>query len=196
MVSAILLAAGMSTRMGEVNKLLLPIQGIAMVRRVAEQITASNAGETVAVLGYQADAVQAVLSEFPLSFAHNPDFEQGMTRSIQRGVAACRAEATGYMICLSDLPALSTEEYDHLLRAFETQRMSDPACIVMPVFDGQRGNPVIFSAAYQTAILAHGELEGCRAIVQANREHVLLVKMATPHCLHDIDTPEAYRGLS
>lgn len=196
MVSAILLAAGMSTRMGEVNKLLLPIEGRAMVRRVAEQLTASEVGETRAVLGHEAAAVQAALSGLSLYFVTNPHFAQGMTGSIQRGVESCDPDVQGYMICLADLPALSAEEYDLLLAAFDAQRMSDPACIVMPVFDGQRGNPVIFSASYRAAILAHTEPEGCRAIVQAHREHVLLVKMATPHCLHDIDTPEAYRGLS
>lgn len=193
MISAVLLAAGMSVRMGRANKLLLPVRGEPMVRRVASAIVASVAAEIVVVLGHEAPAVREALAGLPLSFVMNPDYAKGMTGSIQRGVAVCGAAAPGFMICLADLPDLLAEEYDQLIQAFLARLAADPACIAVPEFEGKRGNPVLFSAAHKAAILAHTEPEGCRSLVQAQRAHLFPLRMDTPHCLHDIDTPEAYR---
>ena len=192
MISAVLLAAGMSVRMGRANKLLLPVQGEPMVRRVASAIVASAAAEMVVVLGHEAPAVREALAGLPLLFVITPDYATGMTGSIQRGLAAWSPAASGFMICLADLPDLFAEEYDQLIHAFLARLALDPACIVVPEFEGRRGNPVLFSAQHRAAILAHSEPEGCRSLVQAQRAHLFPLQMNTPHCLHDIDTPEAY----
>ncbi|MDV7390572.1 NTP transferase domain-containing protein, partial [Arthrospira platensis SPKY1] len=109
----------------------------------------------------------------------NPDYQQGMTTSIQKGVEAASPDAAGYMICMSDQPFLQSSEYDLLIQAFTDAFSSDPACIVLPFYNGQKGNPVIFSRHYREAILAHQEMEGCKEIVQAGKAHVVRQEMPT-----------------
>ncbi len=194
-VAAIVLAAGSSRRMGGRNKLLLPFRGQPLVRHVVTTILNSQADPVLVVLGHEAEAVRAALADLPIGFTYNPRHAEGMTTSIQAGVAAAPADVLGYMICLSDLPLIETAEYDRLLEAFRKALARDPACIVVPEFQGQRGNPVLFAASYRAAILAEERLTGCRGLVRRYPEHVVRVAMPTDHILQDIDTPEAFEVL-
>lgn len=193
MVSAIILAAGLSRRMGSQNKLLLPIQGKPMVRWVAEALCEVSGVSVSVVLGHEANRVRESLKGLQLTFVENASFERGMTTSIQQGVAASAENVKGFMICLSDLPNMTASEYAYLLQAFLKQLKQDEACIGLPVYQGKKGNPVIFSSSYRSAILEHTEMEGCKQIVKTHAEHVHLIEMSSPNCLHDIDTPTAYQ---
>ncbi len=195
-VAAIVLAAGSSRRMGGRNKLLLPFGGRPLVRHVVTTILASRADPVLVVLGHEAEAVRAALAELPVTFVYNPRHAEGMTTSIQAGVAAAPADVLGYMICLSDLPLIEAAEYDRLINAFREAHARDPACIVVPEFEGRRGNPVLFAAHYRAAILAEERLTGCRGLVQRHPEHVVRVPMPTDHILQDIDTPKAFAALT
>ncbi|SHK29315.1 nucleotidyltransferase family protein [Rhodothermus profundi] len=194
-VVAIVLAAGSSRRMGGRNKLLLPFGDQPLVRHVVTTILDSQAAPVVVVLGYEAAAVREALANLPVAFVYNPRYAEGMTTSIQAGVAAAPADAHGYMICLSDLPLIEASEYDQLIEAFQRAYVRDPACIIVPEFNGQRGNPVLFAAYYRKAILSEQRLTGCRGLVQRHPEHVVRVAMATDHILQDLDTPEAFEAL-
>lgn len=194
-VVAIVLAAGSSRRMGGRNKLLLPFGGQPLVRHVVTTILDSQAVSVVVVLGYEAAAVRDALADLPVTFVYNPRHTEGMTTSIQAGVAAAPADAHGYMICLSDLPLIEASEYNRIIAAFQRAYARDPACIIVPEFNGQRGNPVLFAAYYRKAILSEQRLTGCRGLVQGHPEHVVRVAMPTDHILRDIDTPEAFEAL-
>jgi len=194
-VAAVVLAAGSSRRMGGRNKLLLPFGDAPLVRHVVTTILQSQANPVLVVLGHEAEAIRATLADLPVRFVPNPYHTAGMTTSIQAGVAATPADVLGYMICLSDLPLIETAEYDLLIEAFRQAHARNPYCIVVPEFNGQRGNPVLFSAHYRAAILAEERLTGCRGLVQRYPEHVVRVPMATDHILQDIDTPEAFAAL-
>lgn len=194
MISAIILAAGLSRRMGSRNKLLLPVLGKPMVRWVAEALCEVSGVSVWVVLGHEADRVRESLEGLDLTFVENASFELGMTTSIQCGVAASPENASGFMICLSDLPNMTAAEYSQLLQAFLKQQIHDEACIGLPVYQGEKGNPVIFSASYRAAILAHTEMEGCKKIVKDHSTHLHLIEMNSPNCLHDIDTPAAYEA--
>jgi molybdenum cofactor cytidylyltransferase len=195
-ITAILLAAGESKRMGEANKLILEVQGKPMIRRTLDQLQQSSVAEIIVVTSEEnyARLDEEVRENFHIVF--NPDYKRGMTTSIQRGVAAASPDADGYMICMSDQPFMQAEEYDLLIGRFSEALQSDPACIVLPFFRGQKGNPVIFSHQYKEAILAHQEMEGCKAIVQSNKQHVVKQEMPSDTILRDIDTPEDYKGIS
>jgi molybdenum cofactor cytidylyltransferase len=194
-VSAIVLAAGESRRMGAVNKLLLPFGEATLIERVVGVVEASEAREVVVVVGHEAAQVREALREHAVVFAENTRYREGMTTSIHAGVRAAAPEASGFMICLSDLPLIEQAELNRLLAAFEAARQEDAGRIVVPVFGGQRGNPVIFPAFYRADILGHGGLMGCKGIVQQNPERVVEVAMPTDHVLRDADTPEAYARL-
>ncbi len=192
-INAIVLAAGLSRRMGAANKLLLPYGRKTVVETVVSKILTSNPETTIVVLGHEGSAVRAALQHLPVQFVDNPDYATGMTTSIQCGVRAAGPGAV--MICLSDMPLIEPEAYFFLQTVFKERLPDDPDAIIMPQYNGQKGNPVIFSETYRSAILAHTDPEGCKSIVQANREHLVLVNLNTAAILEDMDYPEDYRRM-
>lgn len=223
MVSAILLAAGQSRRMGAANKLLLPFGLDTLVGKTLQNILHADPSEIIAVTGYEAPLVEAALlsvksasniskikknssdglspsdeffyADTPLRIAHNPNFEQGMTSSIQVGVQMAHPDTQGLMVCLGDMPLLSPADYQWLLTVFYQHLREDPLAIVQPMFQGQFGHPVIFSNAYRPAIAALTYPNGCKPILQAHREHLYRVESPNEAVLLDADTPEAYGGM-
>lgn len=190
--SAIILAAGTSSRMAGANKLLLPLWSTTSVRLVAENLLKAGVQQVIAVTGYQGKKVQEILEGLPLTVAHNQAYEQGLTTSIQAGVSV--ATGSGYMFCLSDMPFVSSEEYKSILAFFEEKKQMDaPICV--PVYDGQPGNPVVFSSAYRQQILQNTQMNGCKNIAQANSTHVYHLAMKTPGVITDMDTPEDYNRI-
>ncbi|MEP7320252.1 MAG: nucleotidyltransferase family protein [Panacibacter sp.] len=194
MLSAIVLAAGLSKRMGSVNKLLLTYKNKTVTETVVENILAAGIEEVIVVTGHQSGMVEDVLKKIPVTTVHNPYYEKGMTTSIQAGLQY--ATGSGYMICLSDMVLLKPEDYSTLKTAFEQQVQVNENCICIPIFNSQKGNPVIFSSFYQQLILENEYMDGCKNIVTAYKENVHLVQMNTSNILADIDYPEDYKKLN
>jgi molybdenum cofactor cytidylyltransferase len=193
MITAIVLAAGYSRRMGR-NKLLLVYKGRPLFAHVLECILTAKVGRVVVVTGFEANKVAAAIAGMDVQIVHHPEYEKGMTSTIQAGVKA--SEGEGYMICLSDMPYINPEEYKVLKDAFHQQYERDKACIVQPSYDNQIGNPVTFSAFWRKDILANTDPEGCKNIVRLHRENVYRVEMSTPAVLQDIDCQDDYDRLS
>ena len=194
MVSAVVLAAGLSRRMENKNKLLLPYHGKALVEITVGHILAAGINDVVVVTGRDAEQITSLLQSLPVRIVYNPRFAEGLTGSIQTGVA--QARGNGYMICLADMVLVTPAEYRLLAYHFNRQLAGDPQCICVPVHNGQKGNPVVFAGWYKDAIAAHQAPEGCREIVQAHAGHVHRVEMATDHILQDIDNPADYGRLT
>ena len=195
MITVIVLAAGMSRRMGSKNKLLLPFRGKTMFETTVEQLSGLRGAEIIVVLGHEAEQVKPLLQNPDLQVVFNPDYATGMTSSIQAGVRAAAPETQGYMICLSDMPLIQTATYCQLAGAFLEKNGAESRIIVQPVFEGTPGNPVIFSAFYRNNILALDFPEGCKPLVQANRSFVLQVEVETDAILKDADDEEAFERL-
>ncbi len=189
MVSAIVLAAGLSARMGK-NKMLLPFAGKTVIEKVVENIIASGIDDIIVVTGRDALQLHDLLQHSPVKIIYNNDFALGMTTSIQKGVYA--ANGDGYMICLGDMSFIISQEYKKLNDFFEEKRLVDEECICIPGYKNQKGNPVIFSSFYKNIILEHTNMEGCKEIVQANKQYVYAIEMNTNNILKDIDTFEDY----
>jgi len=193
MLSAILLAAGSSRRMGTTNKLLLPWQNQPIVAVTAANLLAAGFDEVIVVTGHQAAEVTAALNHLPLRLVHNPHFEEGMTGSIQTGITQARGK--GYMICLADMFLITPAEYILLKKAWSQQFAIDNHCIGIPEYRGEKGNPVILPCILRSEILSHEEKEGCKEIVRNNSQHQFLISMPTDHILRDLDTTEEYTSL-
>ena len=193
MISAILTAAGLSHRMGNVNKLLLPWNDRSLVAHMCDTLLKSRVGEVIVVLGHQAGMVAGSLpSEHDgrLKTVLNSGFEKGLTSSIQAGIGSTSEDSEGYLIVQGDQPGLTVEMIDRLIDLWAT----GPAnAIVAPAFQGKRGNPVLFSTQWRQAILAETNPEGCRNILKNNSEVVLTLPIDYGDELKDIDTPEDYR---
>jgi molybdenum cofactor cytidylyltransferase len=113
---------------------------------------------------------------------------------VHAGFAAVTVNTTAIMIYLADQPLLEAGEVDLLVRAF-TEAGKSNKNIVVPLFRGQRGNPVIVSSSYGTSMLAIAGDTGCRRVIKQNPDQVLMVEMETGHVVRDIDTMEAYERL-
>jgi molybdenum cofactor cytidylyltransferase len=192
-VSVIVVAAGLSRRMGEdKNKLILPFGETVLFCEVLKNIIASDVEEVIVVLGHEADLVEKYIPVHPkIKMVINPNYSEGMTSSIQSGVRAA-LEKNAYMICLSDMPFISSEEYNFLIKTFENQVFFEKKTILQPFFQEKKGNPIIFSNAYRDLILSHFEKEGCREIVRNHSHCVYLAEMPTDSILRDIDDWETY----
>lgn len=194
-ITAIVLAAGASRRMGTDNKLFLPFGKQTLLETTLSHIEAAGLGEILVVVGYEKERVYELLKNKPFKVVENPDYARGMTTSIQAGIAAARPDTAGFMICLSDMPLIAATAYQALAEIFTTALESDAAAIVQPRYQGQPGNPVLFSGLYRHDLLALQYPEGAKPLVEANREHLVRAEMHTGAILLDADTPEAYRLL-
>jgi molybdenum cofactor cytidylyltransferase len=193
MLSAIVPAAGMSTRLGR-NKLLLPFKGQPLIAHAVDTLTTSKVDEIIVVLGHEADQVRAAIGNRRVRFVENLDYRLGLSTSVRAGFAAVPVQATGIMIYLADQPLLEPREVDFLIRALAEADKANKS-IVVPFFRGQRGNPVIVKATYKASLLAITGETGCRRLIKENPNQVLMIEMETDHVVRDIDTIEAYDRL-
>jgi len=191
-VSAILLAAGESRRMGALNKLTLPVAGVPLLRHTVSTLLDSQLGEIVVVVGHDQQTAQTLLGDLPLRLVGNERYAEGQMTSVYRGMEALREPCDGVMVCLSDQPLLTVEDINRLVHAF-LQRC--PTSVLVPTWQGQRGNPVILAYEHRDAILGGARNLGCKRLIENNPELVTPLEMDNDHVLFDLDTPEDYQRL-
>ena len=187
-VAAVILAAGRSTRMGGPNKLLAELEGKKLVRIATEQALASKAGEVIVVTGHQAALVEQALSGLKVKFVRNPDFAGGLASSVKSGISAVSANADGAVICLGDMPLIDAQLIDRLIDSFAPDRGN---LIVVPVADGRRGNPVLWSRRFFSELMTLDGDIGARHLIAKHAEAVAEVPVDGESAFLDIDTPQA-----
>jgi molybdenum cofactor cytidylyltransferase len=187
-VAAVVLAAGRSTRMGAVNKLIAEIGGKPLVRIAAEQALASRASPVIVVTGHERERVEAALNGLPVRVVHNPDYAEGLGTSLKAGIAAVPEDADGAIICLGDMPQVSSVLIDKLIAAFDPER---GALVVVPSIDGRRGNPVVWARRFFHDLMAINGDIGARHLIGSYAEAVTEVPVADDAALTDVDTPES-----
>lgn len=186
-----LLAAGESRRMGSINKLTLPVGGKALLRRTAEMLNRCDLVELVVVVGHEQQIALELLRGLQLRSVYNEEFRNGQMTSVYCGLAALEKPCDGVMICLCDQVLLDAEDIRRICRGFE----SCPTSIMVPVYKGARGNPVVLDYAHRDAILADKKNLGCRRLIEKNPERVTTLEMPNDHVLVDLDTPAAYAAV-
>lgn len=187
-VDAIILAAGLSRRMGAPNKLLLDWQGLPMIRHVVRTYVAAIGPRVTVVTGFEDDKVAAAVEGLPVQLRHNPDFENGQQSSV---ACALRMPSTALatFIGLGDQPYLTPEDLRELHRAHAAK---DAGRISIP-FDGtQRGNPIVIPAALRARLLEDRLRPGCKRFISENPALVQQIQLKASGFYNDIDTPDAY----
>jgi len=187
MISAIVLAAGTSSRMGSKNKLLLPFKGSTFIEHIVSQLLKSTIDQVIVVLGHEQNKIKQVLTQKEVVFTINTNYNSGMTSSIQAGIKATSKNTDGYLICLSDMPFLTTSDYNKILASISGNKE-----IILPFYKNLKGNPVYFSKGFREEILTHPAPEGCKGIVQNNKNFLIKVPFESTHILKDVDTEEDY----
>jgi molybdenum cofactor cytidylyltransferase len=187
-VAALVLAAGRSTRMGAVNKMLAEIGGKPLVRIAAEQAVASHAQPVIVVTGHEREKVEAALKGLPVRFVHNPDYAEGLGTSLKAGIASVPEEADAAVVCLGDMPQVDAALINRLIAAFDPER---GALVVVPSIDGRRGNPVVWSRRFFHDLMTIQGDVGARHLIGNYAEAVVEVPVAGEAALTDVDTPES-----
>ncbi len=152
-VYAVLLAAGSSQRMGDANKLLLEFNGKPLVRQAALTVVQSGVTECYVVLGYEQEAVAQALADLPVQLVVNEAHTSGQASSVLSGLSRLPTDADAVMICLSDQPLLLPEHLAQLQSAFFEQQEISACSVLVPMVNGQRGNPVIFSGEVAASLV-------------------------------------------
>ncbi len=187
-VAAVVLAAGRSTRMGAINKMLAEIGGKPLVRIAAEQAIASLAKPVIVVTGHERQKVESALKGLPLRLVHNPDFAEGLGTSLKVGIAAVPEDADAAIVCLGDMPQVDAALINRLVAAFDPER---GALVVVPSIDGRRGNPVVWSRRFFHDLMSiQGDI-GARHLIGSYAEAVIEVPVLGEAALTDVDTPES-----
>jgi len=188
MICAVVLAAGESKRMG-VPKLLLPYRQTTIIETVLAGVTASRVDATLVVLGSGRRPIREKIRRFPVSVAVNTRFREGMLSSIQKGIASLPDRPGAALIVLGDQPDISPPVIDALVKAWEEGQKG----IVVPVFSGRRGHPLLLDLKYRREVEDLTPETGLRGLLQAHPDDVLEVGLSDARILVDIDTPEDYR---
>jgi molybdenum cofactor cytidylyltransferase len=189
-VAGLLLAAGVSTRMGR-PKQLLDWGGRSLVRATAETALAARLDPVLVVVGGARAEVERALAGLPLRTVANPDYAAGQSTSLRAGIAALEADSDAVVVLLGDQPFVSAAIVERLVAEWR----ASAAPIVAPVYAGQRGNPVLFARAVFPELLAIRGDQGARTVLAADPARVRLVAFDDPRPLADIDTLEDYQRL-
>ncbi len=180
MISAIVLAAGQSKRFGDCKQLAV-VNGKPLLQHVLDTLRESKVDDVVVILGAYANEIRQQIEFRDERIVVNPDYEKGMSTSIQAGLRAIDSEAA--FIVLADQPFVSARTYDVLIDEY---RRSRPAA-VMPTFNGFRGNPVLIDKSLFPELMEIRGDVGARAILA--RHEVAKVPVDDRGVLLDVDTP-------
>jgi molybdenum cofactor cytidylyltransferase len=190
-IGAVVLAAGRSTRMGGPNKLLAEIRGRPLVRIASEEALASGASPVIVVTGHQRAEIEKALGGLPVRLAHNPDFADGLATSLKAGIRALPSDVDAAIVCLGDMPCIDPKLMRQLMAAFAPER---GVLVVVPTFEGKRGNPVLWSRRFFPDLMAIEGDVGARHLIGRYGEAVVEVPVAKG-TLVDVDTPESLAEL-
>jgi molybdenum cofactor cytidylyltransferase len=174
------------------NKMLEEIDGRPMVARTAQRLLSSHARPIIAVLGNQAADVHAALGKLPVERVENPDYADGLSTSLKRGVAALPADIDGVVVCLGDMPLIAGRDLDRLIAAFNPL---EGRAIIVPTRRGRRGNPVLWSRQFFPEMMALSGDSGARKLIDEHADLIAELEMDSDSVLIDIDTQDALAEL-
>ena len=188
-VVAIVLAAGLSSRMGKSKALLPWDDNRSVIEQILSELQQTNVQAILVVSGYLAEEVTAKVTAMGIATIHNPEYATGeMLSSLKAGLLAQPETVSGALVVLADQPRLQSEVMRQLVDAYEQGKGE----IVAPRHQGERGHPMLISRQFWDAILALPQDGAPRDVIQQNRDKLYFVDVETDSVLSDIDTPEDY----
>lgn len=186
-VAALILAAGLSSRFGDRHKLLADLDGKPVLRHVVEHAKASSASPVLLVTGHRADEVRSAAGP-DVTAIHNPAYAEGLASSLRAGLGALPQGLDGVIVCLGDMPDVSSATFEALIAAFNPV---EGRAICLPVIGGKRGNPTLWGLQFLPELMRLDGDSGARSLFGPHAEWVCEVPVDDPGILHDYDTPAA-----
>ena len=191
-ISAVILAAGFSTRMGAF-KPLLPVAGACAVARCAQAVSAAGSEDIIVVTGHCRESLEAAFAQGGgrhVRFVHNDRYPEGMFSSVCAGVAALSRDTDGFFLLPADACAVSAENLAALIEAFGQNGGSS---VAYPTHGNRRGHPPLIPSAFVDGILTYGGDGGLNGFLR--QQPSLEVEMPDAGVLMDMDTPEDYADM-
>ncbi len=193
-VGVVVLAAGQSRRMGELNKLLAPVEGKPMLAHAVDAaLGAQGIGPVVVVTGHEREQVEAALPGRAVTFTENPRYAEGLSTSLAAGLAALPQGIDAALVCLGDMPRIAPRLIERLMAAYAP---TEGRSIVVPTHQGKRGNPVLWDRRFFPAMAAVAGDVGARHLIGEHSDEVVEIEAGDPAVLFDVDTPETLSTLS
>lgn len=187
MITGIILASGFSRRMDN-DKLLLEIEGIPLVERVLKAAKSSQVTELVLI--YQRDEIKEIAKKHGIKVIHNPNADEGQSAAVKLGVKSSHPDADGFIFFVGDQPYLNPSTINKLVDEFQKEKNS----IVVPLYNGKRGNPVIFPSTLKEDLLRLDGDCGGRKIIECMEDKVKLVPIESGIEGTYIDTEDDYEA--
>jgi molybdenum cofactor cytidylyltransferase len=185
----IILAAGESTRM-RTNKLLLPFKDKPIIHCVIDNVMQSGVDHILVVLGAFRDEMISAIGKLPVEHCFNSRYKHGMFTSVQCGFLKMPETSDAAIIFLGDQPLIPGEVTRQMIRAYARSEKG----ILIPVYKGKRGHPILIDRKYAVAIDQIDQAEGLRTLLNTCKEDLQEVEVEAPGILRDIDTEEDYRN--
>ncbi|MCK8825486.1 molybdenum cofactor cytidylyltransferase [Fuchsiella alkaliacetigena] len=190
MISAIVLGAGVSSRLGRAKQ-LLPFGEKTVIERVVDNLLLSDIEELVVVLGHRAEEVAGLLVNKEVITVYNPDYKMGQSTSLIAGLESIEQAATGILCMLGDQPLVKSETINQLISHFKQSEQ----LIVAPKYQGQLGNPIIFATQLKSEMLMASGDQGARWLLSKYRDRLKEIEVEDRGVILDIDTEADYRKL-
>lgn len=184
-IGAIILAAGMSSRMGEAKQ-LLRLGGTTLLDQVMLNLRGSRVDEIVLVLGHEAETIKQTIATKKLKIVVNESYREGMGTSLRAGLSALAPEVDAALIVLADQPFVRSTTFDQIIDHYRESN----AQIVIPIFKGFRGNPVLLDRSVFPEVMALTGDIGCRAIFGNHLDGIAKVPVEDVGILLDLDSKD------
>ena len=200
MISSILLAAGQSLRMKGVNKLAKEINGVPLIKYAVKNILGSTVDELIIVVGHEKEIIEKIIgNNKKIKFIYNNDFTSGVASSIKIGLKNISKKSEAFFICLGDMPNVNQNIYNKLIksRSKYNRKLNKKYKkeIIIPTFENQYGNPILFSKFMKEKIMKIKGDNGAKEIIQLNQNKVLNVPFNQDGILLDFDTDDNFKAL-
>jgi molybdenum cofactor cytidylyltransferase len=188
-VVGVILAAGLSRRMGHL-KALLPFGDHTVIEHVIAPLIEADLAEIAVVLGHRAEEIATVIATLPVRILYNPDYRHGMTSSVQAALRAIDPIPDAYLLALVDQPQIGLQPIRQLLTAFAQTHKG----IIIPTYAGKRGHPIILAARYRQEVLALGPQQGLNLVTRGHLDDTLELPLDCDDILRDMDYQADYEA--
>ena len=194
-ISCLVLAAGLSSRMTIGNKLLLKIKSLTIVEKTINNLYDSNIDSYLIILGHQSNLLSKVLKNFKIPLIINDTYQEGISSSIKKGISLIDHKSNGVMICLADMPKITSKTYNILIEKFKKFYNSTTPLIILPEYNGKIGNPVILSNHFFSELKEISGDIGAKYLIKKYKKYIKKVNIPEKYILEDIDDLDKYKEL-
>ncbi len=192
MIGGLVMAAGLSKRCKTQNKLLVEFDGASMIAHVVIALKNSSVEQIVVVTGHEHEKISKQLNDYSVECCYNKSFANGLASSLSIGISALK-HADAVIVCLGDMPHVSTDTIDTVVNTFKAQTKKS---LLVPTYKSKRGNPVLIGRKFFELLLMNTGDKGARQLIDQQPADVLEVDVDSSSILTDYDTDTELSELS